>query len=247
MFIYAVAVLALMLTVSTAVLEMAILTAKAAASHRLAVYLQMGYDRAVSDVQSALAATVTIDTRDGLAKAPPDVAALANLKETPIAVGPDQIADTVTVTSAIGTSGADVAQSQQPAQPVNEGRLSLRITVTVTNAARQLAQRTTFVTLRLFAQAPYSAVAGVKDETASDPGYTYGNTHEGDSGGQPGIAAPTPNVVPPTGIGDTRYYVKFTCIPTNRYDCGYSNPNGQNFANMNWKNGNGTGIGGWPP
>ncbi|MDB5069760.1 MAG: hypothetical protein JWM87_871 [Candidatus Eremiobacteraeota bacterium] len=98
---------------------------------------------------------------------------------------------------------------------VGESRMSLRVTVRVldANGAAMLAQREQYVTLRLFAAPPYSAVVGRKDGAAADPaGYANGvPAHEGDLGGATiAGASPAPSALPPAG--GTLIHVRYECV-----------------------------------
>jgi hypothetical protein len=83
------------------------------------------------------------------------------------------------------SSGSDAVGRLQCGGFVQESRVSLHVRVTVSDAAgtTALAQRDAYVTLRLFAVAPYSAIAGRKDGAAADPLESGTAAHEGDIGG----------------------------------------------------------------
>jgi len=99
---------------------------------------------------------------------------------------------------------------------VAESRMSLRVVVRVLDVAGNatLAQREQYVTLRLFAEPPYSAVAGRKDAAAADPANAdalASPAHEGDLAGDTlsGIAS-TP-VASPWPAGGTLIHVRYEC------------------------------------
>jgi hypothetical protein len=143
----------------------------------------------------------------------------------PAAGGPPlTLAYTVTATTAASPdcdpaapaspSGRDAVAWLQCSGFVQESRLSLRVVVQVRDAnGSPLAQREQYVTLRLFAAPPYSAVVGRKDGAAADPaGNTNGAPlHEGDLGGAT-IAgtSPAPSSAPPAG--GTLIHVRYECV-----------------------------------
>jgi hypothetical protein len=73
--------------------------------------------------------------------------------------------------AAVPSSGPDTVAWLQCGGFVRESRMSLRVVVRVLDAAgaQTLAQREQLVTLRLFGEPPYSAVAGRTDASANDP------------------------------------------------------------------------------
>jgi hypothetical protein len=83
------------------------------------------------------------------------------------------------------SNGADAIGWLQCGGFVQESRVSLHVQLTVSDAAGTtiLARRDAFVTLRLFAAPPYSAIVGRKDGGAADPAGTGRAAHEGDVGG----------------------------------------------------------------
>jgi hypothetical protein len=143
----------------------------------------------------------------------------------PAAGGPPlTLAYTVTATTAASPdcdpaapahgSGADTVAWLQCSGFVQESRLSLRVAVQVRDAnGAPLAQREQYVTLRLFAAPPYSAVVGRKDGAAADPAGNANGAppHEGDLGGAT-IAgtSPSPSSAPPAG--ETLIHVRYECV-----------------------------------
>jgi hypothetical protein len=99
---------------------------------------------------------------------------------------------------------------------VTESRLSLRVVVRVLDAGANatLAQREQYVTLRLFAEPPYSAVAGRKDAAAGDPANAdalASPAHEGDLGGDTvSGSAPAP-AASGWPAGGTLIHVRYEC------------------------------------
>jgi hypothetical protein len=107
---------------------------------------------------------------------------------------------------------------------VAESRMSLRVVVRVLDPSGNatLAQREQYVTLRLFGEPPYSAVAGRKDASAADPASSdalAAPAHEGDlagdtlSGASP---APLTGTSPPPlagawPAGGTLIHVRYEC------------------------------------
>jgi len=99
---------------------------------------------------------------------------------------------------------------------VQESRLSLRVDVQVRDAndAAVFAEREQDVTLRLFAEPPYSVVVGHKDGSADDP--TDADplappVHEGDLGGDTVSGAPLASPSP-WPAGGTLIHVQYQCI-----------------------------------
>jgi hypothetical protein len=128
-------------------------------------------------------------------------------------VVPTTLAAPMCSPTAAGT-GADTIAWLQCADVITESRLSLHIAVDVTDAAGGLfAHRDAYVSLRLFAQPPYSALVGRKDSGADDP---VGDdalavpAHEGDIGGDT-VSGETP--APATGppAGGTLIHVRYAC------------------------------------
>jgi len=98
---------------------------------------------------------------------------------------------------------------------IAESRASLRVTVRVADAAgAALAQRDQYVTLRLFAVAPYSAVVGRKDGDAADPASADAlaePAHEGDLGGATLSGSPAVPAAGPWPAGGTLIHVRYEC------------------------------------
>jgi len=109
---------------------------------------------------------------------------------------------------------------------VRESRMSLRIVARVRDAsgAALLAQREQYVTLRLFAEPPFSTVTGRKDASAADPSGADAlapPAHEGDAGGAGGTlihvryechdgAGSCANAAPPDPDADLRAGTRWT-------------------------------------
>ncbi len=132
------------------------------------------------------------------------------------------------------SSGPDVAVALQCSPFVQESRLSLTLTTIVGPAdaggtVTPLASARTIVTLRLFAQAPYAALAGMK--TAAAPA----DYHEGDTGGFGNAIADF--ATPPPD--DTTIHVTYACRDGSG-SCAVSQPPPQDApAATPWTDGNG--------
>jgi hypothetical protein len=127
---------------------------------------------------------------------------------------------------------------------VQESRLSLRVDVQVLDAndAAVFAEREQDVTLRLFAEPPYSAVVGHKDGSADDP--TDADplappVHEGDLGGDTVSGAPLASPSP-WPAGGTLIHVQYSCID-GAGSCANAAPPDPDAAlqyGTQWQNGN---------
>lgn len=142
------------------------------------------------------------------------------------------------------SSGADAIAWLQCAGFVQESRLSLHVMVHVRDAAGAsvLAQRDAYVTLRLFAEPPYSAVVGRKDGAAADPAAAdplAPPPHEGDIGGDTvsGASPPPAGTWPAAG---TLIHVRYECHD-GAGSCANAappDPDGDLRAGARWSNGN---------
>lgn len=132
-----------------------------------------------------------------------------------------------------GNTGPDTAIDVQCSALVQESRLSLTLTsaagpVDAEGVVSPLAQGRYTVTLRLFAQPPYSAVTGASD--ATDPAAP----HEGDAGGWGNALA----AFGAPSAGDTTIHVVYACS-AGTGSCATSNPSPQDApTTLPWKNGN---------
>jgi hypothetical protein len=154
----------------------------------------------------------------------------------PLAAAVDVLptAQSVPVCGAAANAGPDLAVDAQCSPFVQESRLSLAITTDVGPAdgagnVTPLAHGRYAVTLRLFAQPPYSIVSGVKDATA------VSDVHEGDTGGWGGalsaLASPAPD--------DTTIHVVYRCADGTG-SCAASNPPPPDAPfSLPWTDGNG--------
>lgn len=150
------------------------------------------------------------------------------------------ITPNVTVAAACtgtATQAADVERNAQCSSFVQESRLAVELVTQSGLTAADgtfvpLARARTVATLRLFAQAPYVAVAGVKDAADAT------EAHEGDVGGsQPALGS---FASPPPGPGDTTIHVVYVCTPA-LGDCSTSQPRPQDRTlGIPWTNGNGS-------
>jgi hypothetical protein len=111
--------------------------------------------------------------------------------------------------------GADAIAWLQCSGMVQESRMSLHIVVQVFTASGEtLAQRDQFVSLRLFAEPPYSAVVGRADGAAdapAGPNALVDPPHEGDVGGATvsGVTLAAQASSPPAG--GTSIHVQYEC------------------------------------
>ena len=106
---------------------------------------------------------------------------------------------------------------------VQESRMSLQVTVNVyAPGGDLLAKRMSYVSLRLFAQPPYSAVVGSEDGSADAASGSASPVHEGDVGGDT-VAGATPPQPSPWPSGGTLLHVSYRCTDG-------SGPSGQPYA-----------------
>ena len=156
--------------------------------------------------------------------------------DSPLRASVDVLPTALSVpTCATASSGPDTARDLQCSPFVQESRLSLTVMgdagpADASGAISALAHTRTIVTLRLFAQPPYSAVAGVK--VAADPE----SVHEGDTGGfgnaVGAFAHPPPD--------DTTIHVVYECV-SGSGSCDTSLPLPADVpASAPWTNGNGS-------
>ncbi len=140
-------------------------------------------------------------------------------------------------------AAGDVVAWLQCGGDIAESRVSLRVDVRVLDpGGAVLAQRTQYVTLRLFAQPPYSAIVGAMDGDADAPASIGGAppAHEGDVGGDTvsGVQpAPAASAWP---AGGTLIHVRFECHD-GAGSCANAappDPDGALRANARWQNGN---------
>ncbi len=210
-----------------------------------------GVESALSRYQRTIATTIAAQTgaADAVARqAPATIPALAGATawavqhtlEAPAPAGPFRVAVDVTPTAQSvpqcngAPAGPDTAVALQCSPFVQESRLSLTVTsaagpLDASGTVSPLAHGRTIVTLRLFAQPPYSAISGALD--AADPaGY-----HEGDTGGfgnaLPAFGSPAPD--------DTTIHVVYSCSDGTG-SCATSDPPPQDAPTaVPWTNGNG--------
>jgi len=125
---------------------------------------------------------------------------------------------------------------------VQESRLSLRVTVQAYDPGGSLiAQRQSYVTLRLFDEPPYTALSGRLDGAATDPlaQQTAEPIHEGDDGGDTigGDPGAEPSSYP---AGGTLLHVRYQCVD-GVGTCANSapaDPDSHLQPNSGWTNGN---------
>jgi len=159
------------------------------------------------------------------------------------AVVPTTLAPPV-CTSPAPPAGPDAIAWLQCSGFVQESRLSLRVDVEVLDAAgvQLLAQREQYLTLRLFAEPPYSAPVGRKDGGAENP--TSGDAlaapaHEGDLGGDTVSGIPPPPASP-WPAGGTLIHVQYECLDGAGHcvNAAPPDPDGDLRFDTHWTNGN---------
>lgn len=161
------------------------------------------------------------------------------------------VAYTVTPTTlaapACGSGGAalpDAIGWLQCSGMVQESRMSLHVVARALDAAGELlAQRDTFVSLRLFAEPPYSAAVGNSDAAADAPADSdalVAPPHEGDVGGATvsGIAPATTAGAPP--LDGTSIHVRYECHDGAGHcaNAAPPDPDAALAAGSSWSNGN---------
>jgi hypothetical protein len=127
---------------------------------------------------------------------------------------------------------------------VQESRMSLHVVVRALAAGGEmLAERDAFVTLRLFAEPPYSAPVGNGDAAADAPAGAdalVAPAHEGDVGGSTvaGIAPPAAASAPPAG--GTSIHVQYECHDGAGHCANATppDPDAALQAGSSWSNGN---------
>jgi hypothetical protein len=225
-------------------------TARANASAAAKALIVPAVEAALAAYQRDVAATIAAQSganAGALTAAPPRVPALngqtawnerryleAPDGSSPLRVAVDVVpaAQTTPVCGA-SDSGPDAAVQLQCSPFVQESRLALTFTSDAglpdaAGTVSPLAHGRFTVTLRLFAQPPYTAVSGAAD--AAEPG----SPHEGDTGGWagalPAFASPGPD--------DTTVHVVFACTPGTG-TCATSDPPPQDApTTLPWDNGN---------
>ncbi|HTW82950.1 MAG TPA: hypothetical protein VMD91_02645 [Candidatus Sulfotelmatobacter sp.] len=142
------------------------------------------------------------------------------------------------------SSGPDAIAWLQCSGFVQESRLSVRVDVEVldANGGAVFAEREEDVTLRLFAEPPYSAVVGHADGRADAPTDDDPVTppvHEGDLGGDTVSGAPLPSPSP-WPAGGTLIHVRYQCVDGTG-SCANATPPDPDAAlqyDTHWQNGN---------
>ncbi|HEX3465123.1 MAG TPA: hypothetical protein VHS78_13840 [Candidatus Elarobacter sp.] len=166
---------------------------------------------------------------------------------TRFTVGYDVYPTTVQAPSC-GTSDAsapDTIAWLQCNRFVAESRISLRVVVRVLDPSGNatLAQREHFVTLRLFAEPPYSAVAGRKDASAADPANAdalASPAHEGDLAGDTLSGSSPAPLASAWPAGGTLIHVRYECHD-GAGSCANAappDPDADLRAGTTWSNGN---------
>lgn len=148
-------------------------------------------------------------------------------------------------TNQVGADAPDAIGWLQCNGFVAESRISLRVVVRVLDPSGNavLAQREQFVTLRLFGEPPYSAVAGRKDASAADPTAAdalASPAHEGDVAGDTLSGAAAAPVASPWPAGGTLIHVRYECHD-GAGSCANAappDPDADLRAGVRWSNGN---------
>ncbi|MDQ2681119.1 MAG: hypothetical protein M3Y21_08885 [Candidatus Eremiobacteraeota bacterium] len=210
--------------------------------HQLAAkYLAVGYGRAVSSLETQLEtgiAAKTIDPRSGPFPASFNLPANCATHAVPcdFSVAAQVSVDTTQVVAPLGApSGCsdpnadDCGHNLQANGFVDEGRVSALVTVTVSApGGATLATRSTNITLRTFASAPYIAVASARDRTFDDVTL---HAASGDDGGQPNGSS---------GASDTRVNVIYRKRTTGQQTAA------NNWQDASWSDGSAN-TSGWSP
>ncbi len=147
-----------------------------------------------------------------------------------------------------GAQGPDAVAWLQCSGFVQESRVSLHVVVSVLDAAgaQTLARRDQYVTLRLFAEPPYSALVGRKDAAAPDAASDSGDpsrsapAHEGDLGGGTVSGASPPPAASPWPSGGTLIHVRYECVDGAGHcaNAAPPDPDADLRAGARWANGN---------
>ncbi len=199
---------AVIVLLSLTMLQAELAISRARIHQAAATYVAVGYARAASALENQIEAGIaakTIDPRSGPFPAsfslPADCATHAVPCDFTVAarvnVDTARFIPPVSFPSDCSDPSADnCGHNLQANGYVDEGRVSAMVTVIVSAPdGATLATRSTNLTLRTFANAPYVAVASARDRTFDD---VAGNAAVGDDGGQiPGTA----------GVTDTRVNV----------------------------------------
>jgi hypothetical protein len=212
-------------------LEAGFLATKAAAHDRATGYAEVGVGRAVADYTSYIQRYVRANGTEGVWP-PPDASFYPQSACTPPASGCPFTVTTVARFSATsggaggGPSGTQSTATDEQRLWLREHRISAAVEATVTGPGGDVqATRTRFVTMRVYATAPYATVVGVRDITSSAGGSVAA---QGDSGGTSPTqqhSAKQPNPWNPDAYSDTRIQVHLAC--------------------RRWQSG--SGIHNWPP
>jgi hypothetical protein len=206
---------------------------RAAADHAI----EAAMHDAVADYQNQLQAALSRDALAGTPAASRYDAAIASIPSPLERAYPAQSGGDASFTLAYDVAPTTISAPQCPpgASPpaptehgpdavawlqcnafVAESRMSLRVIVRVLDASGNatLARREQFVTLRLFGEPPYSAVAGRKDASATDPASAdalASPAHEGDVAGDTVSGTPPAPLASPWPAGGTLIHVRYEC------------------------------------
>jgi hypothetical protein len=191
------------------------------------------YASAIATVPNPLARTMPLDGENGLRFT-------VAYTVTPTTVAPPSCPQ---LDPGPASGGTDTIARLQCNAFVQESRMSLHVVVRVLDAAgaETLAQRDDDVTLRLFAEPPYSALAGRTDASALPAADAEtAAPHEGDLAGDTiSGASPQPSASP-WPSGGTLIHVRYQCTDGagRCANAAPPDPDADLRANVPWTNGN---------
>jgi hypothetical protein len=218
-------IVALLFTLTGAVLETAAQQAKAGLDAAVARSADVALGGGVADFTGALARFVAANGTGGPWPQPDPSASRPACASAAAERCLFSYVVRATITAASSTSaatGADAASNLQAAV-IDEQRVSAVVTVTLSGpSGTVLGTRTRFLTYRVFGSAPYAMVSGSRDlaaddglqsAAAGDSGGAAGSQPAAASAGSQPAAAPAGSqpAVAPAGADDTRIHVRLTC------------------------------------
>jgi hypothetical protein len=254
-------VVALMVTLATAMLESSVFAAKIALHRSVARYSELAVSDGVADFTAELADFVKQNGSSGPWPRATSRTQPKSVCDAGIAAGGcPPFFSTVerTITDASGavtnTSSADGVRNVQTSG-INEARISVVVSATIgaQNGSIIFGSRARLLTYRVFEAAPYAIVSGSRDLTSVNDSL---RTAQGDSGGAP--AAWGPSAAGGSAPHDTRIHVRLVCAQTAGNDglpwgnggaafeatCNPTASPADAFADKAWTHGN-SGAPGW--
>ena len=239
---------------ATALLDAAAALARASVHGGAEHAVESTMHDAIADYQNRVGAAIANgDPSDAASGYPAAIASVPNPLASAVpassgepavsyAVVPTTLAAPACAANGASERGPDAVGWLQCGGDVAESRVSLHAVVRVLDpGGAVLAQRDRYVTLRLFAQPPYSAVVGSTDGdalAATVPGAAP--PHEGDVGGDTvSGASPAPDASP-WPAGGTLIHVRYECHD-GAGSCANAappDPDAGLRANARWQNGN---------